>query len=82
MWGGTELRLPRESQGGQAGPELWAGRDARGGGCLSCVLQQCVKWEGMEGVVQAELFDLSFNTAPEFMLDWDGDGLRLQSFPA
>lgn len=36
----------------------------------------------MEGVVQAVLFDLSFNTAPEFMLDWDDDGLRLQSFPA
>lgn len=36
----------------------------------------------MEGVVQAVLFDLSFNTAPEFMLGWDDDGLRLQSFPA
>lgn len=52
------------------------------GGSLLCVLHHCAGWEGMEGVVQAVLFDLSFNTAPEFMLGWDDDGLRLQSFPA
>lgn len=52
------------------------------GGSLLCVLHHCAGWEGTEGVVQAVLFDLSFNTAPEFMLDWDDDGLRLQSFPA
>lgn len=37
--------------------------------------------EGVLGVGQAECFGLSFNTPPEFMLDWEGDGFRLQSFP-
>lgn len=43
--------------------------------------QQWAGREGKLGVVQAERFDLSFNTAPAFMLDREGDGLRLQSFP-
>lgn len=36
----------------------------------------------MLGVGQTEGFDLSFSTAPKFMLDWEGGGFRLQTFPA
>lgn len=45
------------------------------------VSQQHAGREGVLGVGQAERFDLSFNTTPEFVLDWEGDGFRLQSFP-
>lgn len=56
----------------------------RGEGDLSAgrgVSQQQAGREGALGVGQVERFDLSFNTTPEFMLDWEGDGFRLQSFP-
>lgn len=82
MWRETELRPPRESQGSQAGPELWAGHDARGGGSLSVCAATVCGTGRHGGSCPSGAFDLSFNTAPEFMLDWDGDGLRLQFFPA
>lgn len=45
------------------------------------VSQQCPGSESVLGVGQTECFDLSFNSTPEFMLDWEGDGFRLQAFP-
>lgn len=43
--------------------------------------QQRAGGAGTLGVGQAEGFDLSFNTAPAFVLDREGDGLRSQPFP-
>lgn len=45
------------------------------------VSQQHAGREGALGVGRAERFDLPFNTTPEFMLDWEGGGFRLQFSP-
>lgn len=78
---------------GFQGKSVWQARDpgaweqvgwVREEGDLSAghgVSQQHAGREGVLGVGRAERFDLSFNTTPEFMLDWEGDGFRLQSFP-
>lgn len=64
--------------------ELRTGGEGAREGDLSAghgVSQQCPGSESVLGVGQAECFDLSFNSTPEFMLDWEGDGFRLQAFP-
>lgn len=70
----------RAGEAGSSGPVGWV----RGEGDLSAergVSQEQAGREGALGVGQVERFDLSFNTAPEFMLDWEGGGFRLPSFP-